>query len=297
MSRPLRRLTFGLRTLLGLGARGYFIPYRYADRGGQEDYPALLPLFRSAESSFKTVLAEIEAQAEALGAIGGEAPEPRFEQDWFPRLDAAAAYALVRMTMPAQILEIGSGHSTRFLARAVSDAGLSTEITCIDPAPRASIAALPVTHHAAPLAEADPNLLESLAPGDILFIDSSHIAVPGSDVDRLLLDLLPRLPAGVLLHIHDILLPDAYPESWRWRGYNEQLLVGCLLQGGSFRLRFSSHYVTHYMTAATQQGILSTLPLVDGAFETSLWLEKAPGDALASPPESGEGREQPKDSP
>lgn len=274
MSRPLRRLSFGLRTLLGLSARGYFIPYRYAGRGGLEDYPALLPLFRAAEPAFREVLAQIESHADALTAIGGEAPEPRFEQDWFPRLDAAAAYALVRLTQPARILEIGSGHSTRFLARAVRDGALATEITCIDPAPRAAIAALPVTHHASTLAEADANLLESLAPGDLLFIDSSHIAMPGSDVDRLLLDLLPRLPGGVLIHIHDIPLPDAYPASWRWRGYNEQLLVGCLLQGGSFRLRFSSHYVTHYMTAASQRGVLGTLPLPAGALETSIWLEK-----------------------
>lgn len=274
MSRPFRRLAFGLRTLFGLGARGYFIPYRYAERGGSEDYPALLPLFRAAEPSFQEVLEAIEGHAEALDAIGGAAPAPRFEQDWFPRLDAAAAYALVRMTQPARILEIGSGHSTRFLARAVADGALATEITCIDPAPRAAIAALAVTHHATSLAEADPNLLEDLASGDMLFIDSSHIAMPGSDVDRLLLDLLPRLPGGVLVHIHDILLPDAYPESWRWRGYNEQLLVGCLLQGGGFRLRFASSYVTHYMTAETKQGILSRLPLVEGALETSLWLEK-----------------------
>ncbi len=274
MSRPWRRLAFGLQTLLGLGERGYFLPYRYADQRGAEDYPALLPLFQEAEPRFRAVLADIEQQAEALSAIGGKAPAPRFEQDWFPRLDAAAAYALVRSRRPKRILEIGSGHSTRFLARAVTDGGLATTITCIDPAPRATITALPVTHHAATLAKADPHLLESLEAGDLLFIDSSHIAMPGSDVDRLLLDLLPRLPAGILVHIHDILLPDAYPESWRWRGYNEQLLVGCLLQGGAFRLVFASHYVAGYMTDDWKDGIIGRLPLLAGALETSLWLEK-----------------------
>ena len=78
--------------------------------------------------------------------------------------------------------------------------------------------------------------------GDILFIDSSHIAMPGTDVDRLFLDVLPRLAGGTLVHIHDITLPDAYPEIWDWRGYNEQMLVGALLQGGGYELVFASHY-------------------------------------------------------
>ncbi len=274
MSRPLRRLASGLSTLLGLGERGYFIPHRYAGQGGGEDYPALLPLFQAAQPAFDQVLTDIESHAQTLEALGGAAPAARFEQDWFPRLDAAAAYALVRRSKPARILEIGSGHSTRFLAQAVGDSGLGTQITCIDPAPRAAITALPVEHHKTTLAQADPNLLEGLRGGDILFIDSSHIAMPGSDVDRLLLDLLPKLPAGILVHIHDILLPDAYPESWRWRAYNEQLLVGCLLQGGGFRIRFASHYVKRYRSEALEQGVLKHLPLVKGALETSLWLEK-----------------------
>src|SRR3546814_16899896 len=51
-------------------------------------------------------------------------PAPRFSQNWFPTLDAVAAYTLVRRHGPARIVEVGSGHSTRFLCRAVADAGL-----------------------------------------------------------------------------------------------------------------------------------------------------------------------------
>ena len=46
--------------------------------------------------------------------------------------------------------------------------------------------------------------------------------MPGSDVDLLLNRVLPRLPAGVLVHIHDIFLPFDYPPIWGWRAYNEQ---------------------------------------------------------------------------
>ncbi|GAB5471409.1 MAG: class I SAM-dependent methyltransferase [Rhodospirillales bacterium] len=274
MRARLRRLRFGFATLLGLAEQGYFIPARHAAKRGAQDYPALRPLFQAAEPQFLEVLEAVATYGEALARLGGAAPAPRFEQDWFPRLDAAAAYALVRSRQPARILEIGSGHSTRFLARAVSDGGLATRIHCIDPAPRATIAALPVTHQAATLAEADPACLGTLGPGDMLFIDSSHVAMPGSDVDRLLLDWLPRLPSGALVHIHDILLPDAYPEAWAWRGYNEQLLVAALLLGGAFRLRFASHYVATRLRSAWQSGPVGALPLPEGALETSLWLEK-----------------------
>ena len=70
--------------------------------------------------------------------------------------------------------------------------------------------------------------------------------MPGTDVDRIVLDLLPRFPPGVLVHIHDVFLPDPYPPEWAWRGYNEQLLVGALLQGGAFELVFASRYVAAY---------------------------------------------------
>jgi len=84
------------------------------------------------------VLGWIEDLAPELEAIGADRPpQPRWDQDWFPRLDAAAAYAIVRKTQPRRIVEVGSGHSTRFLARAVADGKLETEITAIDPQPRA----------------------------------------------------------------------------------------------------------------------------------------------------------------
>ncbi len=269
-----RRLRFGLPTLLGLKRLGFFIPYRYAPSVEAEDYPALRPLFEAAILRFDAVLGSVESHApDLIRILEGESPA-RFDQSWFPRLDAVAAYALVRQEKPARIVEIGSGHSTRFMAQAVEDAGLPTRITCIDPAPRAVLGKLKVEHKPVLLRDAEPGIFETLAAGDILFIDSSHIAMPGTDVDRLFLDVLPRLASGTLVHIHDITLPDAYPESWDWRGYNEQLLVGTLLQGRGYELVFSSHFVAKHHAKALANGILSRIPLVPGAHETSVWLRK-----------------------
>ena len=269
-----RRFGLGLLTLTGVARRGYFIPYRYARPARLDGYAALEPLFAAAAGQFDVVLRDIESHAAALAAIPAEGERLRWRQMWFPRLDAAAAYALVLSLKPARIIEIGSGHSTRFLARAVDDGGLPTRITAIDPAPRASIKALPILHHPRVVEEVDPGEIAGLEAGDILFIDSSHVAMPGGDVDRLVLDILPRLAPGVIVHIHDILLPDAYPVEWAWRGYNEQLVVGALMQGGGYEMLFASHYVATRMAARLGEGVLARLPLLSGAHETSLWLRK-----------------------
>jgi predicted O-methyltransferase YrrM len=269
-----RRLRFGLATVLGLKPLGFFIPYRYAASAEPADYPALRPLFEDAAPRFREVLAAIEACADDLRRIrDGEGPA-RFDQSWFPRLDAAAAYALVRRFRPARIVEVGSGHSTRFLARAVADAGLPTRLVSIDPAPRASLAKLAVEHVGSLLKHVDPGVFAGHAAGDVLFVDSSHVAMPGSDVDRLLLDVLPRLPGGALVHVHDITLPFAYPASWAWRGYNEQIAIGTLLQGGGYELVFASHYVAREFGDSLARSVVGELPLVPGSFETSLWLRK-----------------------
>ncbi|MFC4172142.1 class I SAM-dependent methyltransferase [Microvirga sp. GCM10011540] len=269
-----RRLRFGLSTLLGPKPLGFFIPYRYAASVTPTDYPALRPVFEAARPSFADLLDTIESHADDLRRILKGRGPARFDQDWFPRLDAAAAYALVRREKPRRIVEIGSGHSTRFMARAVQDGGLATRIICIDPSPRAALAQLDVEHRPILLEEADPAVFDALREGDILFIDSSHIAMPGTDVDRLLLNVLPRLAPGTLIHIHDITLPDAYPEVWSWRSYNEQIPVGTLLQGGAYELVFASHFVVKEVLPTMKGGILADLPLGPGAHETSLWLRK-----------------------
>jgi predicted O-methyltransferase YrrM len=269
-----RRLAFGLSTLLGLRTLGFFIPYRYAGSVEPVGYPALRPLFEAARPGFVHLLDAIEGYADDLLRIREGGGPARFDQDWFPRLDAAAAYAIVRQGKPRSIVEIGSGHSTRFMAQAVSDGGLATRIICIDPAPRASLSQLDVSHSPVLLRDAASSLFEDLRAGDILFIDSSHIAMPGTDVDRLFLDVLPRLAPGTLVHVHDITLPDAYPAAWRWRSYNEQIPVGTLLQGGGYDLVFASHFVAQEVLCSRQTGILAELPLTSGAYETSLWLRK-----------------------
>ena len=271
-----RRLRFGLATVLGLAERGFFIPYAHAAEVRRRGYPALADLFGRREDAFAAFLDVIEGYAEALEAIGPDTPpEPRWNQSWFPRLDGAAAYAMVRHHAPRRIVEVGSGHSTRFLARAVRDGGIACEITAIDPAPRATIAGLPVRTIASTVQEAGEAPFAALAPGDLLFVDSSHVLMPDSDVDFLLSRVLPALPTGALVHFHDIFLPEDYPESWTWRGYNEQAAVAALIASGdAYEVLFASRYVVTEMAERLSESAVAGLPFIDGAVENSLWLER-----------------------
>jgi len=255
-----------------LSRKGFFLPYRHAERiRPPASYPELEPLLAAHEPAFFDTLARAERHAAVLARMAGPAPLPRLDQDWFPRLDAAVAYGLLLDRRPRLVLEIGSGHSTRLSARALAETG-GGRLVAVDPEPRAP---LPpgVEHRAHLLGEAELDLARSLGPGDVLFVDSSHLLVPGSDVDVLLCRVLPLLRPGVLLHLHDIFLPDAYPEPWAWRGYNEQAVVAALLVGGRFRPIWASRWMVTRRPERIAASPLATLPLLPGAFETSFWLE------------------------
>ena len=273
----LRRLGFGLATVLGVARRGFFIPYRYAasvpPADGAGAYEALRPAFDARRVAFAGHLDAIERLAPALAAISGPAPAPRWNQSWFAPLDAAAAYAMVRVRRPATIVEIGSGHSTRFLRQAVRDETMATRLVAVDPAPRAL---LPegVEWMRATLHEAALDIPGMLAPGDVLFVDSSHVLMPGTDVDTVLNRIWPRLAAGVVVHFHDIFLPDGYPRGWAWRGYNEQLGVGALIAGGGAEILFASRYVATQMAEALAASAVAGLPRASDAVDSSLWLVK-----------------------
>jgi Methyltransferase domain len=266
-----RRFALGLPTVLGLKPRGWFIPHRYAPLlpppGTQPPYPAIERLFDSSTTAFAGMIDSIDTQGAALEGL-----KSLLDQSWFPSLDAAVAYTLVRERKPQRIVEVGSGHSTRVLSRALGGMG---EILAIDPSPRADIADLPGVRVLASTLQAAPvDAFDGLKASDILFVDSSHILMPGSDVDILLNRVLPQLPAGALVHIHDVFLPFDYPEIWGWRAYNEQQGVMPLLATGAYMPIFSSVWAERRMRDRLAASVVARLPRLPDALPASLWLEK-----------------------
>ena len=235
---------------------GYFIPYRYAyslpNLGDSPKYDAVDKLMHGKRDDFNRLLHQSKKyQANFVKFNNAKPPMPRWQQSWFPRLDGAIAYQMVADIKPNNIIEVGSGHSTRFMAQAAIDHDINVKITAIDPAPRADISKINIVELInKPLQDIDFDIFNRLKSGDILFIDSSHILMPGSDVDILFNRILPILPNGIYIHIHDITLPNDYPKIWSWRAYNEQQAVISMILGGGYDLLWSSHYVAKNMNDA-----------------------------------------------
>lgn len=203
---------------------------------GRPSHPGLEALIVAQRESYAPIVRGLARHADALAEIELSAADPR-QPSWvngmISGLDGASFYAFMRDREPARYLEIGSGNSTKFVARAKADGGLATELTSIDPYPRAEIDELCDVVVRKPLEAVDLAVFEPLRAGDVVFFDGSHRTFMNSDVSVFFLDVLPALPAGVLVGIHDIYLPDDYPAEIAERYYSEQYPLATWLLGGA----------------------------------------------------------------
>jgi hypothetical protein len=236
------------------------------------------------------LIARSRPQLEAISADPTSPSEPYWNNQWFSALDGMALYALVANRKPAHVIEVGSGNSTKFAARAIRDHGLSTRLTSIDPSPRAEIDALCQRVVRQPLERVDSTLFAELVRGDILVVDNSHRAFTNSDVTTFFLEILPRVPAGVLVHVHDIFLPWDYPTEWSSRYYSEQYLLACWMLANPDRVRLVASHAFASYDPALRSAVVDLLrgsrlafmlePSfvyggVPGLLGTSIWIETA----------------------
>jgi hypothetical protein len=160
--------------------------------------------------------------------------EPCWINKWFDGLDTFALYGFVATGRPSLYIEVGSGYSTKVVRRAITDHQLGTKLVSIDPHPRAQIDKLCDEIIRQPLEDCDLTLIRDLKAGDVFFVDGSHRSFMNSDVTVLFLEILPRLKAGVLVHIHDVYLPlDYMPNRAHWYYSEQYLLAASLLAGHS----------------------------------------------------------------
>jgi len=258
-------------------------PYRSTIRygAGKPSHPELTRIIETGRGRYEAVIDAMgRMQADfASVPMGGtyELREPFWLNAWFPPLDGMALTHFLRDGDPARFIEIGSGVSTKFARRAVELYGLRTHLTSIDPHPRNQIDSLCDTVIRQPLEDTDVALFEALEPGDILFLDSSHRSFQGSDVTVFFLDILPRLKPGVVVHIHDIYLPDDYISGHVHRLWNEQyLLATALLFGGDrFEILFPNWFahrdpaLSARAASLLRKGAMETLNLYGASF----WLK------------------------
>lgn len=161
-------------------------------------------------------------------------------------IDLAFLYTFVADSKPATYLEIGSGLTTLFAARAKRDHGLPTRIVSIDPSPRTDVDAQCDEVLRCGLEQLDLDVFRALRPGDVVFMDGSHRSFMNSDVTVFMLDVLPYLAPGVIVHFHDVVLPFDYQDmfvDWYW---NEQYILGAYLlaAGGKIDVLMPGAYVS-----------------------------------------------------
>jgi len=172
----------------------------------------------------------------------------------FDGTDALSYYCMVRHFEPRTVIQIGSGFATRVAATAAARNPATPEVLVVDPRPDHSMIETlngQVSLIEASVENTEMTLYERLQSGDILFIDSSHVIRIGGDVTFLFLEVVPRLKTGVLVHVHDIFLPRAYPKDWvleKARFWNEQyLLQAFLLFNTDFEVLLCNAYLgTHH---------------------------------------------------
>jgi predicted O-methyltransferase YrrM len=212
------------------------------------------------------------ALLEQLKDLYAEMPFPRVRSDglryWFDNwaysyADAIFLYSMLRHVRPRRVIEIGSGFSSaamldtneRFLDSSI-------ELTFIDPDPSTVRALLKPTDTAeiiaAPVQDVPLSRFEALEANDFLFVDSTHVAKTGSDVNRILFDILPRLKEGVYVHFHDMFYPFEYPKEWVYEGraWNEDYIVRAFLEFnrtfeitlfGTYAIRFHREWFARWM--------------------------------------------------
>lgn len=129
-------------------------------------------------------------------------------------VEAEFLFCFILTKHPTRIVQVGCGVSTAVILLAAKEAGYQPQIICIDPFPTGYLTR--TAEHKLielipkPVQEVDLKVLTSLDAGDLLFVDSTHAMRPGSDVNRIILEVLPCMPSGSFVHFHDIYFPYDY---------------------------------------------------------------------------------------
>lgn len=204
-----------------------------------------------------------------------------FDNPAFSDADAVTLFGMLLEHKPRRLIEVGAGHSSCLILDTVERfLGGETELTFIDPYPDVLLGLLEPDDparsriRATPIQDVPTELFFTLEQGDILFLDTSHVAKTGSDVNHYLFEILPALRPGVVVHIHDIFYPFEYSDEWirqECRSWNEAYILRAFLQyNQAFEVIFFNNYYYRRRTQETRSKMPRCLTNPGG----SLWLRK-----------------------
>jgi predicted O-methyltransferase YrrM len=214
----------------------------------------------------------------------GPAPQPglryHFENDQYSYADAIFLYAMLRHLRPRRIIEVGGGYSTAAMLDTIERfVDRPPEIVCIEPHPERLLSLITADDlRRLELLQVGVESVglqpfKALEAGDLLFIDSSHVAKVGSDVNRVIFEILPALASGVVVHFHDIFFPFEYPLAWieENRAWNEAYFLRAFL---SYNDRFEIILFNHYLAVTHEDVLRRDFPLCLRNPGGSLWLRR-----------------------
>jgi predicted O-methyltransferase YrrM len=180
--------------------------------------------------------------------------EFHFGNQTFLSGDAELLYHMIRHFKPRRIIEIGCGSSTLMALAALrrnaqDNPAAAGELCCVEPYETPWLEELGVRVLRQRVEEIDPGTFAKLERNDLLFIDSSHMIRPQGDVLYEILNLLPRLQPGVIVHVHDIFSPRDYLDHWlkdEVKFWNEQYLLEAFLScNDRFRILAAANFLKH----------------------------------------------------
>lgn len=224
-------------------------------------------------------LAEYARELDAPEHLAPDGTGFHFENTMYEHGDAEIAYAMVRRFKPRQVMELGSGFSTLVLARACA-ANEAEEhparLVSNDPYERGLVdRGLPGLAEITDRAAQDIPVEDfaHLQNEDILFVDTTHVVKLGSDVNHVILEVLPTLAPGVIVHFHDIWLPDEYHRALTeilGQHWTEQYLLQAFLSGNA---RYEVLCATHAVATRHPDRFQAAIPGYTGEnYPSSFWL-------------------------
>ncbi len=207
--------------------------------------------------------------------------KPSVNIDRFSQIDSFILYSLIRERKPKIMIEIGSGESTKVSLASLEmneKNGAHCMFYAIEPYPDNFLRGLNRSNFkliSNNLQEVD---IELLGSADLLFIDSSHVSKIGSDVNFEILEIIPKLKVGAIIHWHDIMIPTNYWKRWIDNGnmfWNESYMVhSFMLFNNSYRVIWASRYMQINHPDELKRRFSYFNPEDENQQITSLWIER-----------------------
>lgn len=247
-------------------------------------WPRTLPGVDLREEAQLRLLGELRRYYAELPFAAERVPHLRyyFDNEMYSYSDAIFLYAMLRHLRPSRYMEVGSGFSSA-VALDTNDLFLGARLRCtfIEPFPERLHSLLRegdqkcVDIIEGRLQDVPLEQFLTLEENDVLFIDSSHVAKAGSDVNRIFADILPVLRPGVHVHLHDVFYPFEYPREWvlEGRAWSEAYLLRAFLAfNGAFEVVLFNTFLEHFH----QDLFVSDFPLCLKNKGGSIWLRRRP---------------------